>query len=180
MHFRQTTITAVRLRPLAAPADAPDPEVAPLFLAGLRMHIVDDHVPEHLGGGRNFRLYAPDPAEGIKGASARRVLERLDLTPWWAHPHGVELVAWSPESGIHLGSWTRLTLGPLRLARPGKPYPELPDDPHRVGRTLVLSLLGGGLGYEEAYRNLRVDPTGPYEECGPHVRDCGGHGEAGA
>lgn len=173
MHFRQTLITTVRLTPLKATADAPDPDVPPLFLHGLRMHVVRDHVPEHFGGGTNYRLYAEEPdGTGRHDRGIRRVLERLDVTPWWAHTAGHELVAWSPGRYPEGVVWTRLTLGPVRVARPGRPYPELPDDPHRVGRTLVLSLVTDPVN-RLTVDNLREDPAGP-EPCSfPAFRWCG-------
>jgi hypothetical protein len=160
MHFRQSLITAFRLTPLKATHESPDPEVPPLFVSGLRMHVVEDHVPGHLGGGRNYRLYAADPGPGPEDAGARRVLERLDVTPWWGHHPGHRLEAWSPGCAPSGVVWSLLTLGVVRLARPGAPYVELPDDPDRVPRTLVLSLLAAR-PLEGILKELRVDPVGP-------------------
>ena len=183
MHFRQTLITAFRLTPLKATHESPDPEVPPLFVSGLRLHIVSDHVPEHFGGGENYRLYAEEPdGTGRHDRGIRRVLERLDVTPWWGHHVGHRLEAWSPgtrvravpgEEGLrHEVVWSLLTLGPVSLARAGRPYPELPNDPHRVGRTLVLSLVAAR-PMEGILKELRTDPVGPGLAL-PESLGCGG------
>lgn len=182
MHFRQTLITAFRLTPLKATHESPDPEVPPLFVSGLRMHVVEDHVPGHLGGGKNYRLYAADPGPGPEDAGSRRVLERLDVTPWWGHHPGHRLEAWSPGTRVRAVPgespvrrevvWSLLTLGVVRLARPGAPYVELPDDPDRVPRTLVLSLLAAR-PLEGILKELRVDPVGPVLTL-PESLGCGG------
>lgn len=163
VHFRQTRIQAVRLTPLKASHDAPDPEVPPLFVSGLKgMHLVTAYVPEELGGGTNYRLYCALP-EGGPDSIAGRLMMKLDLTPWWAHHPGHELIVWSLSldgSGI----WTRLTVGPMKIARPGLPLIHEGED--IVPRALLIS----GVTPLDHTRVLRVDERGPYEDCGPHER----------